>query len=129
MLLALKLFAGNALGAVWRWIKAFFEALNWQGWIGLIAASVCALLWIVAASDARHWKKQSGQFERLYRADHATLQSISTKRNVQHDVTERTVEKVVKGDPVVQKIVQVIHDAPNPPDCKTPGIETLRNVL
>src|SRR5262245_49337197 len=40
--------------------------LNPQGIAGL-AASIClALLLIIQKGEARHWKKQSGQFERLY---------------------------------------------------------------
>jgi hypothetical protein len=42
--------------------------LNPQGIAGL-AASIChALLLIVQKGETRHWKKQSSQFEQLYRA-------------------------------------------------------------
>jgi hypothetical protein len=121
MLLALNLLAGNALSAVWRFLKG---ASAWQ----LVSIGLGALLIVqhFQLADARHdrdaWQKQAAGFK-------AQLDSISTKRNVQHDVTERTVEKVVNGDTVVQKIVLVIHDAPNPPDCKTPGLETAKVAL
>jgi hypothetical protein len=121
LLAGARLLAGNALGAVWRFLK---HASFWQ-LIALALAGLCIILWFQlndARSDAARWEKQAAGFK-------AQLDSISTKRNVQHDVTERTVEKVVKGDPVVQKIVQVIHDAPNPPDCKTPGLETAKAAL
>jgi hypothetical protein len=119
--IALKLFAGNAISAVWRFLKG---ASAWQ-LIALGLAGLCIILWFQrndARSDAARWEKQAAGFK-------AQLDSISTKRNVQHDVTERTVMKVVRGDPVVRKIVQVIHDAPNPPDCKTPALNQARNVL
>jgi hypothetical protein len=120
-LIAAKLLAGNALSAVWKFLKG---ASAWQ-LIALALAGLCIILWFQrndARSDAARWEKQAAGFK-------AQLDSISTKRNVQHDVTERTVEKVVKGDPVVQKIVQVIHDAPNPPGCKTPGLDAARTAL
>jgi hypothetical protein len=121
MLLALKLLAGNALSAVWRFLKG---ASAWQ-LIALALAGLCIILWFQrndARSDAERWQKQAAGFK-------AQLDSISTKRNVQHDVTERTVEKVVKGDPVVRTIVRNIQQAPNPPDCKTPGLETAKVAL
>jgi hypothetical protein len=120
-LIGAKMFAGNALGAVWRFLKG---ASAWQ-LIALALAGLCIILWFQrndARSDAARWEKQAAGFK-------AQLDSISTKRNVQHDVTERTVTKVVRGDPVVRKIVQVIHDAPNPPDCKTPGLDVARAAL
>jgi hypothetical protein len=57
------------------------------------------------------------------------LDHISTNKNVQKQVTTRTVEKVVQGQVQVRTIVQHIHDAPNPPDCGTPDLDQLRNVL
>jgi hypothetical protein len=118
---AAKLLAGNALSAVWNFLKV---ASAWQ-LIALALAGLCIILWFQrndARSDAARWEKQAAGFK-------AQLDSISTKRNVQHDVTERTVEKVVKGDPVVRTIVRNIQQAPNPPDCKTPGLETAKVAL
>ena len=43
--------------------------LNPQGIAGLAAAAILAMLLIAAKIDARHWKKQSAQFEQLYRAE------------------------------------------------------------
>lgn len=43
--------------------------LNPQGLAGLAAAAVLALLFIAAKIDARHWKRQSAQFEQLYRTE------------------------------------------------------------
>jgi hypothetical protein len=121
LLAGARLLAGNALGAVWRFLKG---ASAWQ-LIALALAGLCIILWFQrndARSDAARWQKQAAGFK-------AQLDSISTKRNVQHDVTERTVEKVVKGDPVVRTIVRNIQQAPNPPDCKTPGIDAARSAL
>jgi hypothetical protein len=47
--------------------------LNPQGIAG-IAASLClALLLILQKGETRHWKKQSGQFEQLYRGEQAAF--------------------------------------------------------
>ena len=47
--------------------------LNPQGIAG-IAASLClALLLVLQKGETRHWRKQSGQFEQLYRQGEATL--------------------------------------------------------
>jgi hypothetical protein len=43
--------------------------LNPQGIAGLAAAAILASLLIAAKIDVRHWKKQSAQFEQLYRAE------------------------------------------------------------
>ena len=43
--------------------------LNPQGIAGLAAAAILALLLVAAKIDVRHFKKQSAQFERLYRAE------------------------------------------------------------
>lgn len=43
--------------------------LNTQGIVGLAISAGLALLLLLAKNDARHWKKQSGQFEQLYHAE------------------------------------------------------------
>ena len=43
--------------------------LNPQGIAGLAAATILALLLIAAKIDARHFRKQSAQFEQLYRLE------------------------------------------------------------
>ena len=43
--------------------------LNLQGMIGIAAALLLATLSLVKAGEARHWRKQSGRFEQLYRAE------------------------------------------------------------
>lgn len=47
----------------------FLRLLNPQGIAGLAASIVLALLLVAAKVDARHWRKQSAQFEQLYRAE------------------------------------------------------------
>ena len=46
-----------------------FRLLNPQGIAGLAAATILALLLLAAKIDARHFRKQSAQFEQLYRAE------------------------------------------------------------
>ncbi|MGH6728522.1 MAG: hypothetical protein ACREBK_00055 [Sphingomicrobium sp.] len=41
--------------------------LNPQGIAGIVAALILAMLLVAAKIDARHWRKQSAQFEQLYR--------------------------------------------------------------
>jgi hypothetical protein len=47
--------------------------LNLQGIAGIAAALVLVALLLSAKADTRHWRKQSGQFEQLYRAEQAAL--------------------------------------------------------
>ena len=51
----------------------YLRLLNIQGIAGL-AVSVClALLLVIQRGDTRHWRKQSGQFEQLYRGEQASF--------------------------------------------------------
>ena len=57
----------------------FLRLLNPQGVAGLAAAAILALLLIGAKIDARHFRKQSAQFEQLYRAEaKAHAETIAT---------------------------------------------------
>jgi hypothetical protein len=47
--------------------------LNPQGIAGLAASLALAILLLIQKGDTRHWKKQSGQFEQLYRGESAAL--------------------------------------------------------
>jgi hypothetical protein len=47
--------------------------LNWQGIAGLAASLCLALLLVLQQGETRHWKKQSSQFEQLYRAEQSAL--------------------------------------------------------
>jgi signal transduction histidine kinase len=47
--------------------------LNPQGIAGLAASFALAILLVLAKAETHHWKKQSAQFERLYRAEQGAL--------------------------------------------------------
>lgn len=82
-------FVKLALGGL-DWLKAlrdalkrFFGALNAQGWIGLIVAAALTFALLHEWGEARHWQKQSGQWEKLYKrrgADEAKAQAEATAR-------------------------------------------------
>lgn len=59
----------------------FLRVLNPQGLAGLAAALILSLLLAAAKIDARHFRKQSDRFERLYRAEvEARAQAIASYR-------------------------------------------------
>ena len=47
--------------------------LNVQGIAGLAAGAILGLLLVLQKGETRHWKKQSGQYEQLYRQEHAAF--------------------------------------------------------
>lgn len=47
--------------------------INVQGMAGIAAAIVLAILLVAAKIDARHWHKQSAQYEQLYRGSEAAF--------------------------------------------------------
>ena len=51
----------------------FLRLINVQGMAGIAAAMVLAILLAAAKIDARHWRKQSAQFEQLYRGSEAAF--------------------------------------------------------
>jgi hypothetical protein len=51
----------------------YLRLLNIQGIAGLAAAVCLALLLVIQKGDTRHWRKQSDQYERLYRGGEAAL--------------------------------------------------------
>ena len=116
-----RLFAGNALGAVWRFLK---HASFWQI-VAIALAGLAIVQHFSLVGERRHSAKLQSQVEGLS----VQLQRISSAQNEQKDRTANHVEKVVKGDPVVRTIVRNIQQAPNPPDCKTPGLETAKVAL
>src|SRR5690348_1339714 len=59
------------LGGVVQKLVRFLSVLIGQGVIGLIAACILAFLWIRAEGEARHWHKQSNQFEKHYNVEHS----------------------------------------------------------
>jgi signal transduction histidine kinase len=47
--------------------------LNVQGIAGLAVGAVLGLLLVLQKGETRHWKKQSGQYEQLYKREQAAL--------------------------------------------------------
>lgn len=120
-LTALNLFAGNALSAVWTFLK---HASFWQ-LVSIGLAGLCVLLWFQrndARSDAARYMKQRDYY-------HGELTRITAAKSAQKQTTDKNVAKVIEGQERVRTVVKTIHDAPNPPDCKTPALDQLRNVL
>ena len=62
----IKTFLGGAFAKAWAALKSFFAALNIQGWVGLAAACFLGWHWWGSASDARHWKRESGIWTQAY---------------------------------------------------------------
>lgn len=71
----------NLLKMLGGLLKRFFSALNVQGWIGLAVSLVVAWYALGQHGEARHWKKQSGQFETLYHNEQAAFaQTVANYR-------------------------------------------------
>ena len=70
----------SLLGGVGAAFRRFFGSLSLQGWVGL-AASLC-LAWVALHQwgEARHWRKQSNQYQRLYADEKTALET--TKANL-----------------------------------------------
>ena len=119
--LAISAFFGKAGKAILSWLS---HASLWQ------IVSICLCVFICVQHfqlvSARH---SAAKWEGLAVNYRRQLDSISTKRDVQKQVSTRTVEKVVQGQVQVRTVVEHIHDAPNPPDCGTPDLGELRNAL
>ena len=117
----LRLFAGDPLGYIWKWIQ---HASFWQ----LVSICLCVFICVqhFQLVSARH---SAAKWEGLAVNYRRQLNSISTKRDVQKQVSTVTVQKVVQGQVQVRTVVEHIHDAPNPADCATPDVAELRNVL
>ena len=47
--------------------------LNPQGMVGLALSAALAILLVLQKSETRHWRKQSGQFEQLYKNEQSAL--------------------------------------------------------
>ena len=55
--------------------------LNLQGMLGIAASLLLLVMLLVKASDARHWRKQSGRYEQLHAAGQAALaQTVANYR-------------------------------------------------
>jgi hypothetical protein len=49
------------------------KLLNWQGIAGIASALALSVLLLVQKSETSHWKKQSANFEQLYRQEQSAL--------------------------------------------------------
>jgi hypothetical protein len=117
----LRLFAGDPLGYIWKWIQhaSFWQLVS----LGLAALFIVQHFQLVSARhSAAKWEATAGKWK-------SQLDGISTTRDVQKQVSTRTVTRVIQGQVQVRTVVEHIHDAPNPPDCGTPDVDQLRNVL
>lgn len=84
----------RAIGAA---LKRFFAALDLQGWLGLVAALALAFAWLRAAGEARHWQKESGQFEKLYNGERAALdQTIANYRTAADQARQADVANAAR---------------------------------
>lgn len=106
-------------------VGAFLKRIPWQLYVAIAIASAFGLL----LHNRNHWKAVATERQASLVTLHATLDSISTKRNEQAKISTITVTKVVHDQDKIRTVVQHIHDAPNPPDCGTPALPELRNEL
>jgi hypothetical protein len=88
--------AGAVIRAIGSGIKAFFSALNWQGWLGLIASLLLAWQLIGAASDARHWHKQSDQNAKQAETYKRQLDEETARSNAAEAAGKRISEQLRK---------------------------------
>ncbi len=51
----------------------FLRLLNVQGIAGIAASLALALLLVIQKGETRHWRKESGHFEQLYRGEQAAF--------------------------------------------------------
>jgi hypothetical protein len=126
--LLIRAFAGDTLKSAWDWLQ---HASFWQ-----LVSLALATLFIVqhfqlvtARHDAARWHSQSDKNAAQAVNYRRQLDAISTRKNVQRQVTGDNVKKVVERQVQIRTIIQHIHDAPNPPDCGTPALGELRNEL
>jgi hypothetical protein len=107
---------------VWRFLShlKFWQAVC----LGLLCVIVAQHFTL--AGERRHSAKVEAQLAK----SQAELQRITTARSHQKDISQHTVAQVIQGQERVKTVVKTIHDAPNPPDCRTPELpEAARRVL
>ena len=51
----------------------FLRLLNVQGIAGIAVSLALAILLVIQKAETRHWRKESGQYEQLYRGSEAAL--------------------------------------------------------
>jgi hypothetical protein len=120
-LIAAKLFAGNALSAVWRFLKG---ASAWQ-LIALGLAAFALVQHFQLAGERRHSAKVEAQLAKAT----VQLQRISSVKNVQKRETANRIEHTRVIIKQADERAKVVETAPLPGNCVTPSLDTLRNVL
>ena len=100
--------------------------------IGLaVIAFLAALLVIqtVRIEGFKLWPVSVKGYKARLAETRTQLEQISTARNEQKQTSAKTVREVIEGQDKVRTVVKVIHDAPNPEECRTPALDVLRNEL
>lgn len=95
--------------------------------LALLAAVLGGAYWLKSSRD--HWKSLANSRQTTIVQLQTQIHGMTTAQNVQHQITTRTVEKVVTVPGPVQTVIQRIHDAPLPPDCVTPDYPQVRNEI
>lgn len=76
--------------------------LNIQGIAGLAASALLLVLLLVQKGETRHWRKQSGQYERLYRAEQAGFASTVANYRAAADAA-RAADRAAAGRVVAEQ--------------------------
>ena len=95
-----------------------------MGYVSLGLLITAALFFGLYRMEARHADKLRERNVALQ----SELTRISTEKDEQRETSEGNVRKV-EDDSKVRTIVKIIREAPNPEQCGTPGLETLRDAL
>lgn len=73
-----------------------------------------------------HWKSVANTRQTTITDLQGTIRGMTTKQDVQHEVSTRTVTEVVQGPERLRTVIRHIHDAPLPPNCATPDLPFAR---
>jgi len=111
-LIAAKLFAGNALSAVWRFLKG---ASAWQ-LIALGLAVFALVQHFQLAGERRHSAKVEAQLAKVT----VQLQRISSVKNVQKRETVNRIEHTRVIIKQADERAKVVEQAPLPGNCEQP---------
>ena len=89
-----------------------WRLLNVQGIAGLAAAVILLGLLLVQKGETRHWRKQSGQYERLYRAEQAgfatTVANYRAAADAARDADRAAAERVAAEQRTISE--RTVHD-------------------
>jgi signal transduction histidine kinase len=86
--------------------------LNWQGIAGIAASLALVVLLLVQKGETHHWKRQSGAFEQLYRAEQAalaaTVANTRAAAEAAHAADQANVARVAAGQRAITE--RTAHD-------------------